>query len=84
MKIQLKINGLTGEENIINLCEKQEEMSRITVQQLKNKIAEELNIEDDFRMVHKARPLEESAVLSSYRIGHLSTIHMLLKLPGGA
>jgi len=44
MKFQLKINGPRGEEQIIDLCESEEEMGWITVHQLKKKIAQEMRI----------------------------------------
>ncbi|TNN71965.1 Ubiquitin-like protein [Liparis tanakae] len=83
MKFQLKINGPRGEEQIIDLCESEEEMGRITVRQLKKKIAREMRISDEIRIVFRTEQLEDSAELSTYGIRHMSTIHTLLMLPGG-
>lgn len=37
----------------------------------------------DFRIVFRTEPMEESKVLSSFGIQHMSTIHTVLMLPGG-
>uniref|UniRef100_A0A3P8S744 Ubiquitin-like domain-containing protein n=1 Tax=Amphiprion percula TaxID=161767 RepID=A0A3P8S744_AMPPE len=82
-KIQLKVNGPRGEEKIIDLCDDEEQMKRITVLHLKKKIEHELRIIHDIRMVFRTQTLEESSLLSSYGIKHMSTIQTLLMLPGG-
>ncbi|KAI3376363.1 hypothetical protein L3Q82_016831 [Scortum barcoo] len=71
MKIQLKVSGPRGDEKIIDLCENEEQLKKITVMQLKKKIAQELKTSDDIRMVFRTEPLEEMAVLSSYGIRHI-------------
>uniref|UniRef100_A0A8C2X5W0 Ubiquitin-like domain-containing protein n=1 Tax=Cyclopterus lumpus TaxID=8103 RepID=A0A8C2X5W0_CYCLU len=83
MKYQLKINGPRGEEKIIDLCENEEDMGRITVHQLKKKIARELKTNRGPKDGFTIFQLEESSLLSSYGIRHMSTIHTLLMLPGG-
>uniref|UniRef100_A0AAQ5XQS0 Ubiquitin-like domain-containing protein n=1 Tax=Amphiprion ocellaris TaxID=80972 RepID=A0AAQ5XQS0_AMPOC len=83
MAVQLKVNGPRGEEKIIDLCDDEEQMKRITVLHLKKKIEHELRIIHDIRMVFRTQTLEESSLLSSYGIKHMSTIQTLLMLPGG-
>uniref|UniRef100_A0AAQ5XFP1 Ubiquitin-like domain-containing protein n=1 Tax=Amphiprion ocellaris TaxID=80972 RepID=A0AAQ5XFP1_AMPOC len=74
MAVQLKVNGPRGEEKIIDLCDDEEQMKRITVLHLKKKIEHELRIIHDIRMVFRTQTLEESSLLSSYGIKHMSTI----------
>uniref|UniRef100_A0A8C4E8X3 Ubiquitin-like domain-containing protein n=1 Tax=Dicentrarchus labrax TaxID=13489 RepID=A0A8C4E8X3_DICLA len=83
MKIQVKVNGPRGEEKVIDLCDSEEQLKRFTVMQLKEKITKELVIGEDIRMVFRTEQLQESSLLLSYGIKHLSTIHTLLMLPGG-
>lgn len=44
MTIKLKINGPTGRETILTLCDNEEDMKNITGKQLKKKIRQELGI----------------------------------------
>uniref|UniRef100_A0A3Q1G9X7 Ubiquitin-like domain-containing protein n=1 Tax=Acanthochromis polyacanthus TaxID=80966 RepID=A0A3Q1G9X7_9TELE len=86
MAVQLKVNGPRGEEKIIDLCDDEEQMKRITVLHLKKKIVHELQIStynDVFLRDPGTQTLEESSLLSVYQIKHMSTIHTLLMLPGG-
>uniref|UniRef100_A0A3B4WV30 Ubiquitin-like domain-containing protein n=1 Tax=Seriola lalandi dorsalis TaxID=1841481 RepID=A0A3B4WV30_SERLL len=79
----LKVNGPRGEEKIIDLCSTQEQLGKIEVGYLKKKIVEELHITGEFRMIFGIKKLEESDLLLSYGIRHMSTIHTVLMLPGG-
>ncbi|XP_059211259.1 ubiquitin-ribosomal protein eL40 fusion protein-like [Centropristis striata] len=83
MKFQLNVVGPTGNDKIVNLCDTEEEMKLFTVEQLKTEITEQLDIDEDIRMVYGNKQLEESSLLISYGIQHLSTIHTVVKLPGG-
>ncbi|KAK5858701.1 hypothetical protein PBY51_002822 [Eleginops maclovinus] len=83
MTIQLRVNGPRGEEKVIDVCENEEDLKKMTVKQLRDKIARELEINGDIRMVYRTEPLDESSLLLSYGIRHMSTIHTLLMLPGG-
>lgn len=83
MGIQLKVNPPRGDEKIIDVCDNEEQLKKITVVHLKKKIAHELRMTDDFRIVFRTQMLEESSLLFSYGIKHMSTIHTLLKLEGG-
>ncbi|KAL7375165.1 hypothetical protein ABVT39_012968 [Epinephelus coioides] len=84
MVIQLKVHDPRGQQHIIDVCDGQEDMEKITVQQLKKKIAHILKMHDDFRMVFRTEPLEEAYLLSQFKIKHMSTVHMLLMVTGGA
>ncbi|KAK5858703.1 hypothetical protein PBY51_002824 [Eleginops maclovinus] len=83
MKIQLRVNGPRGDEKIVDLCQNEEDLKRITVLMLKERITRELKIGDDIRMVYRTKTLEESSLLLSYGVKHMSIIHTLLMLPGG-
>ncbi|KAI4808355.1 hypothetical protein CgunFtcFv8_006318 [Champsocephalus gunnari] len=83
MTIQLRVSGPRGEEKVIDVCENEEDLKKITVKQLREKITRELEISADIRMVYRTEQLEESDLLLSYGIRHMSTIHTLLMLPGG-
>ncbi|KAL6118509.1 uncharacterized protein ACO6RY_03297 [Pungitius sinensis] len=83
MTIKLKVNGPTGRETIVTLCDSEEEMKKITAKQLKKIIARELGTDDEFKMVHRSVELEDSSLLWSHGIRHMSTVHTVLMLPGG-
>ncbi|CAN9509746.1 unnamed protein product [Ophioblennius macclurei] len=83
MNPQVQVKGPRGEQKIIDVCQTKEQMKKMTVLLLKKIIIEQLNISGDLRMVFKTHTLEESKLLSSYNIKHMSTIHTLLMLPGG-
>ena len=44
MRVQLKVHGPKGEEKIIDLCDSDRELRRMTVTQLRDKVAGELRI----------------------------------------
>uniref|UniRef100_A0A672FA12 Ubiquitin-like domain-containing protein n=1 Tax=Salarias fasciatus TaxID=181472 RepID=A0A672FA12_SALFA len=77
----VKVHGPRGEKKILHLCETEEQLKKMTVLLLKKKIIQQLS--GDVRLVFKAETMEESAMLSTYSIKHMSTTHTLLVLPGG-
>uniref|UniRef100_A0A672Z9V7 Ubiquitin-like domain-containing protein n=1 Tax=Sphaeramia orbicularis TaxID=375764 RepID=A0A672Z9V7_9TELE len=79
MGVQLNVTGPRGEEKIIDLCDSEDQMKRLTVMHLKKKIIKELGI----GKVITFCTLDESHLLTDYGIRHLSIIHTLLILPGG-
>uniref|UniRef100_A0A3Q1ICG6 Ubiquitin-like domain-containing protein n=1 Tax=Anabas testudineus TaxID=64144 RepID=A0A3Q1ICG6_ANATE len=82
-KFQIKVIGLKGDENIIDLCHSEKKMQTMTVLDAKKKIITKLNIKVDIRMVFTTEPLEESSQLQQYGIRHMSTIHVVARMPGG-
>ncbi|KAM8746975.1 ubiquitin-like protein ISG15 [Acanthopagrus schlegelii] len=84
MGIQLRVHGPKGEEKIIDLCDSDRELRKITVTQLRDKVAGALNMSsEEIRIIYRTKPLEETSPLLEYGIKHMSTIHTVLKLPGG-
>lgn len=85
---QVTVNGLRGEKIIIDLCNTEEQMSSMTVLQLKEKIADRLpgssgDSLETLRLLFTDKQLEDTHLLSSYGIQHQSLIHLVLRLPGG-
>uniref|UniRef100_A0A3Q2CKY6 Ubiquitin-like domain-containing protein n=1 Tax=Cyprinodon variegatus TaxID=28743 RepID=A0A3Q2CKY6_CYPVA len=84
---QVVVHGLRGEKMMIDLCNTEEQMQKMTVRQLKEKIAERLPEtagEDSMRLIFTDKHLEgDSSLLSEYGIQHLSVIQLVLKVPGG-
>ncbi|KAM7003325.1 uncharacterized protein LKV04_004408 [Tautogolabrus adspersus] len=84
---QVVVKGLRGETVTIDLCNTDEQMKSITVQQLKEKIAQKLpDIAgvDALRLIFSDKPLEEdSELLSKYGVQHMSLIMLVLKVQGG-
>lgn len=70
---------------VIDLCDTEEQMQRMTVKQLKEKIVERLpEFADDTRLIFTNKSLEgDSTLLSEYGIEHKSVIHMVIKVSGG-
>ncbi|XP_041842003.1 uncharacterized protein LOC121640354 isoform X3 [Melanotaenia boesemani] len=84
---QVEVYGLRGENMMIDLCNTEEQMKQMTVLQLKEKVAQRLpegtGIET-LRLIFTDKMLDEnSALLATYGIQHLSVIHMVVKVPGG-
>uniref|UniRef100_A0A3Q1H490 Ubiquitin-like domain-containing protein n=1 Tax=Anabas testudineus TaxID=64144 RepID=A0A3Q1H490_ANATE len=67
-----------GKEMIVDLCDSEEEMSSMTVLQLKEKIESNANINRGRYIT-----LENSTPLSKYRIQNSSVIHLVLRVHGG-
>lgn len=49
MGIQLNVNDPKGEEKVIELCDNEEQMKKMTVLQLKKKIVKELRLSGMFK-----------------------------------
>ncbi|KAM4714062.1 uncharacterized protein FYW61_019151 [Anableps anableps] len=84
---QVMVHGLRGEKMIIDLCNTEEQMQKMTVGQLKEKIAEKLPQtagEEDMRLIFTDKGLEgDTSLLSEYGIQHMSVIQLIIKVPGG-
>ncbi|XP_049923166.1 uncharacterized protein LOC126404174 isoform X2 [Epinephelus moara] len=86
MGIQLSVRGITGEMKIINLCDTKKQLSSMTGLQLKKKIIEEFGLHwhpSDLHLICGDKALEEPTLLSECGIRHMSTIFVVLRLPGG-
>ncbi|MEQ2308305.1 hypothetical protein AMECASPLE_026946 [Ameca splendens] len=84
---QVMVHGLRGEKMMIDLCNTEEQMKKMTVLQLKEKIAERLPQtagEDNLRLIFTDKNLEgDNSLLSEYGIQHMSVIQLVIKVPGG-
>ncbi|MEQ2186057.1 hypothetical protein GOODEAATRI_024719 [Goodea atripinnis] len=84
---QVMVHGLRGEKMMIDLCNTEEQMKKMTVLQLKEKIAERLPHtagEDNLRLIFTDKNLEgDNSLLSEYGIQHMSVIQLVIKVPGG-
>ncbi|MED6258627.1 hypothetical protein ATANTOWER_009935 [Ataeniobius toweri] len=84
---QVVVHGLRGEKMMIDLCNTEEQMKKMTVLQLKEKIAEKLPQtagEDNLRLIFTDKNLEgDNSLLSEYGIQHMSVIQLVIKVPGG-
>uniref|UniRef100_A0AAQ6IQV9 Ubiquitin-like domain-containing protein n=1 Tax=Anabas testudineus TaxID=64144 RepID=A0AAQ6IQV9_ANATE len=84
---QVKVFGLSDEMKIIDLCSTEEEMKRFTVRQLREKILQKFGIKlgsGELRLIFTSQTLDDdSALLSSYGIQHMSVIHLVVSVPGG-
>ncbi|XP_073331287.1 uncharacterized protein [Pagrus major] len=84
---QVIVHGLRGEKMMIDLCNTEEQMKSMTVQQLKEKIAQKLPDtagQDALRLIFTDKALDDdSDLLSGYGIQHMSVIQLVIKVPGG-
>ncbi|XP_060922121.1 uncharacterized protein zgc:194655 [Limanda limanda] len=86
---QVVVHGLRGEKMTIDLCNTEEQMKTMTVEQLKEKIAEKLpqsmgGGEQALRLIFTDKMLDgNDTLLSEYGIQHMSVIQMALRVPGG-
>ncbi|XP_051284608.1 uncharacterized protein zgc:194655 [Dicentrarchus labrax] len=84
---QVVVHGLRGEKMMIDLCNTEEQMQKMTVLQLKDKIAQRLPEsagQDNLRLIFTDKCLDEdTSLLSEFGVQHLSVIQMVMKVPGG-
>ncbi|PWA28888.1 hypothetical protein CCH79_00012896 [Gambusia affinis] len=84
---QVVVHGLRGEKLMIDLCNTEEQMQKMTVRQLKEKIAEKLPQtagQENLRLIFTDKHLEgDNTLLSEYGIQHMSVIQLVIKVPGG-
>uniref|UniRef100_A0A3B3DJM6 Ubiquitin-like domain-containing protein n=1 Tax=Oryzias melastigma TaxID=30732 RepID=A0A3B3DJM6_ORYME len=88
-KYRVEVNSYEGVRMIIYLCDTEEEMQKITVLQLKEKIDQQLPQFDgvkceNLRLIFADKFLDEdSRLLSVYGIQNMSVIHTVMRLDGG-
>lgn len=84
---QVLVTGFKGERMTIDLCNTEEQMKTMTVEQLRQKIAAKLppNTDmDKIRLIFLDEHLDDdSRLLSDYGIRHLSVIQITIRVDGG-
>uniref|UniRef100_A0A3Q3AGK4 Ubiquitin-like domain-containing protein n=1 Tax=Kryptolebias marmoratus TaxID=37003 RepID=A0A3Q3AGK4_KRYMA len=84
---QVVVHGLRGQKMFIDLCNTEEQMQKMTVRQLKEKITEKLPEtagEENLRLIFADKMLEgDTTLLSEYGIQQQSVIQMVIRVPGG-
>lgn len=83
MVIQVHVCLLDSTSRLIDVCNDEEMLSRITVQQLTVRIVQLTQQAGDIRLVFGSQYLDEGQVLSHYGIKHMSTLHAVIRMPGG-
>uniref|UniRef100_A0A672Z9X8 Ubiquitin-like domain-containing protein n=1 Tax=Sphaeramia orbicularis TaxID=375764 RepID=A0A672Z9X8_9TELE len=85
MVIQVRVIGPAKREILVDVCDNQEQMKKVTVLELRKKIIDRLGIsqDSDLRLVFTTETLEDCRLLVSCGIQHMSTVHTLLRQPGG-
>ncbi|KAM9836674.1 uncharacterized protein ACBR49_019115 [Aulostomus maculatus] len=84
---QVMVFGFKGEKMMVDLCNTEEQMKSMTVLQLKEKVSALLptgqNV-DNMRLIFVNRTLDAPySLLTDYGIQHLSTLFLVIKVPGG-
>uniref|UniRef100_A0A3Q4M4I1 Ubiquitin-like domain-containing protein n=1 Tax=Neolamprologus brichardi TaxID=32507 RepID=A0A3Q4M4I1_NEOBR len=84
---QVVVIGLRGLKTIVDLCNTDEQFRKITVKQLKEKLAQKLpgtEGEEAMRLMFADKSLDEDeALLFDYGIQHKSIIQMVMRFSGG-
>lgn len=89
MVVQVVVYGFGGDKMMIDLCNDEKELHKITVLDLKKKIAQKLpgkpdQAVDNMQLVFATTRLNaDHKRLSEYGIVHKSTIQMVMTLDGG-
>lgn len=82
-RITVVLRGYRDKEIVIDVCNTEEELKKITVQQLKDKIQEALQINLNFGLTFSGIKLKDGSYLSTYGIRNMSYIELTQVLPGG-
>uniref|UniRef100_A0A667Y819 Ubiquitin-like domain-containing protein n=1 Tax=Myripristis murdjan TaxID=586833 RepID=A0A667Y819_9TELE len=84
---QVRVNGINNGMVTTNLCNTKEQMQKMTVLQLKQKVAEKVpgGAESErLTLIFNNKTLNpDSAPLSSFEIQHNSVIHLVRTVSGG-
>uniref|UniRef100_A0A3B4FWW0 Ubiquitin-like domain-containing protein n=1 Tax=Pundamilia nyererei TaxID=303518 RepID=A0A3B4FWW0_9CICH len=91
---QVKVFGIDRELKVIDLCDSEEMMKKMTVLDLKKKVVERFpgtagrlkknNETNDLQMIFANQRLDdENELLYKYGIQHLSVIQLVVRLNGG-
>lgn len=82
---QVKVFGIDRELKVIDLCDSEEMMKKMTVRDLKKKVVERFpGPTDDLQMIFANHRLDdENELLYKYGIQHLSVIQLVVRLNGG-
>uniref|UniRef100_A0A3B5R0B1 Ubiquitin-like domain-containing protein n=1 Tax=Xiphophorus maculatus TaxID=8083 RepID=A0A3B5R0B1_XIPMA len=82
MIYQVVVSGIDGEKTTIDLCNTEQEMKKITVDQLKEKIFEKFSWFSG-KLTEIKQLDDDTKRLFDYGITHKSYIQMVLSLDGG-
>nr|XP_040035908.1 uncharacterized protein zgc:194655 [Gasterosteus aculeatus aculeatus] len=84
---QVVVYGLRGEKMVVDLCNTDEQFKKMTVLQLKEKIAERLPGTaglETLRLIFADKMLDgNELLLSDFGIQQQSIIQMVMRVPGG-
>uniref|UniRef100_A0AAQ4QHR4 Ubiquitin-like domain-containing protein n=1 Tax=Gasterosteus aculeatus aculeatus TaxID=481459 RepID=A0AAQ4QHR4_GASAC len=84
---QVVVYGLRGEKMVVDLCNTDEQFKKMTVLQLKEKIAERLPETaglEALRLIFADKMLDgNELLLSDFGIQQQSIIQMVMRVPGG-
>ncbi|XP_039997130.1 uncharacterized protein zgc:194655 [Xiphias gladius] len=83
---QVQVFGISEEVKTVDLCHTEEQMRRMTVLQLRQKVVEKFpgQSEGDLRMIFTDKFMDDdSSLVCEYGIQHKSVIRLVLRVPGG-
>lgn len=84
---QVLVTGFKGEKMTIDLCNTEEQMKTMTVEQLRHKIAAKLPTStdmDNIRLIFADEHLDDDTkLLSDYGVQHMSVIQITIRVDGG-
>ncbi|KAL6118513.1 uncharacterized protein ACO6RY_03301 [Pungitius sinensis] len=84
---QVVVQGMKGKKMVVDLCNTDEQLMKMTVLQLKENIAKRLPEtagEKVLRLIFAEKVLDgNDQLLSHFGIKHMSVIQMVVRVPGG-
>ncbi|CAN9509608.1 unnamed protein product [Ophioblennius macclurei] len=89
MVVQFIVHGLKKEKMTIDVCDFEKDLEKVTLKELKQKIARRLpgngeSVMADADLIFAGERLDgDTSHLSSYGLVHRSTIQMVMRLDGG-
>ncbi|CAL1590814.1 unnamed protein product [Knipowitschia caucasica] len=84
---QVTVVGFKGERVTVDLCNTEEQMSSMTVEQLKTKVVAKLKINTELSRISlifaDERLDDDSKLLKDYGVQHMSVVQLVLQVDGG-
>ncbi|XP_026187660.1 ubiquitin-like [Mastacembelus armatus] len=85
MVFRVIVKGLRGDQYDIYLCDSEEEFKKVTVEELRLKVAHKEGVPSNvIRLIFEGRQLKDNCLLWECGVQHMSTIYLVKRSQGGS